>query len=42
MRVVRDWKCVLAAIAIVLLVTVVGYVLKYLFWASILKGVSGL
>lgn len=39
----KDWKCVLAAIAIVLLVvTVVGYVLKYLFWASILKGVSGL
>ena len=38
----KDWKCVLAAIAIVLLVTVVGYVLKYLFWASILEGVSGL
>lgn len=37
----RDWKSVVAAIAIVLLFAVISYLLKYLFWTGILKGVIG-
>lgn len=37
----RNWKSAVAAIAVVLLFEVIGYLLKYLLWTGVLKGVIG-
>jgi hypothetical protein len=36
---VNEKKCVVIAIAITLILAIIGYTLKYLFWVNVFEGV---